>query len=60
MLIEWSVLALADRTAIFDYIEADSSRAAADIDDRIEIAVEGLAKFPEMGRSGRVEGTRSL
>jgi toxin ParE1/3/4 len=51
---------MADREAIFDYIEADSPRAAASVDDRIEICVEGLARFPEMGRVGRIEGTREL
>jgi toxin ParE1/3/4 len=58
--LEWSVLALADRVAIFDYIEADSPRAAALIDDRIERAVDGLIKMPGMGRPGRIEGTREL
>jgi addiction module RelE/StbE family toxin len=60
MILEWSVFALADREAIFDYIEADSPRAAVAVDDRIETHVEGLARFPEMGRRGRVEGTREL
>jgi len=56
--LEWSVLALADRIAIFDYIEADSPQAAILIDDRIENAIEGLVRMPRMGRPGRVEGTR--
>lgn len=60
MHLEWSVFALADREAIFDYIEADNPRAAVTIDDRIETRVEGLAQFPEMGRAGRIEGTREL
>jgi len=60
MYLEWSVFALADREAIFDYIEADSPRAAVCVDDRIEARVEGLAQFPEMGRPGRIEGTREL
>ncbi len=60
MNLEWSVFALEDRDAIFDYIEADSPRAAVAVDDRIETRVEGLAQFPEMGRPGRVEGTREL
>jgi toxin ParE1/3/4 len=60
MILEWSVFALADREAIFDYIEADSPRAAIRVDDRIEARVEGLARFPEMGRAGRIEGTREL
>jgi len=58
--VEWSVLALADRDAIFDYIEAQNPRAAARIDTRISNAVDLLARFPEMGRIGRVEGTREL
>ena len=49
-----------DREAIFNYIEADSPRAAASIDDRIETCVESLARFQEMGRVGRNIGTREL
>lgn len=54
------ILAQADRDAIFDYIEADSPRAAIAIDDRIRSQVNGLAQFPEIGRLGRVAGTREL
>jgi addiction module RelE/StbE family toxin len=60
MHVEWSVFALADREAIFDYIEADSPRAAIVIDNRIEARIEGLVQFPEMGRPGRIEETREL
>jgi addiction module RelE/StbE family toxin len=60
MHLEWSVFSQADRTAIFDYIEADNPRAAIAVDDRIQTRVEGLAQFPEMGRPGRIEGTREL
>lgn len=60
MRLEWSVFALADREAIFDYIEADSPRAAVAVDDRIQKCVEGLAQFPNMGRDGRIAGTREL
>lgn len=60
MRIEWSVFAIDDREAIFDYIEADSPRAAATVDDRIEAQVEGLLRTPEMGRPGRIPGTREL
>jgi addiction module RelE/StbE family toxin len=60
MRLEWSVFSLADRTAIFDYIEADNPRAAVVIDDRIETRVMGLTQFPEIGRPGRIEGTREL
>ena len=60
MILEWSVLALGDRNAIFDYIEADSPLAAIDIDDRIRETVERMAEFPESGRPGRIRGTREL
>jgi addiction module RelE/StbE family toxin len=58
--IEWSAFALADRDAIFDYIEAQSPRAAIVIDDRIRRHVGQLRRFPESGRPGRIESTREL
>jgi toxin ParE1/3/4 len=58
--LEWSACALADRTAIFDYVEADSPQAAIAVDERIREQVEILAQFPQSGRLGRVEGTREL
>jgi addiction module RelE/StbE family toxin len=60
MRLEWSAYALDDRTAIFDYIEADSPRAALTVDERIREQVETLARFPQSGRPGRIEGTREL
>jgi len=60
MRLEWSILAQADRDALFDYIESDSPRAAITVDDRIREQVETLAGFPESGRAGRIPGTREL
>jgi toxin ParE1/3/4 len=60
MRMEWSVFARADRKAIFDTIEGDNPRVAITIDARIRTCVEGLVQFPEMGRPGRIEGTREL
>jgi toxin ParE1/3/4 len=60
MRLEWSACALADRIAIFDYIEADSPQAAIAVDERIREQVEVLARFPQSGRKGRVERTREL
>lgn len=60
MTLEWSEFAIADRLAIFDYIEIDSPQAAAMIDERIQDAVTALPQFPEMGRLGRIAGTREL
>jgi toxin ParE1/3/4 len=58
--LEWSHFALADRDEIFDYIEADSPRAAVAMDDLISARVQLLIEFPEGGRIGRVPGTREL
>lgn len=60
MKIEWSSFAMADRIAIFDLIESDNPKAAVEVDLRIQQAVEGLGGFPQMGRVGRVAGTREL
>ena len=60
MRLEWSILAQADRDAIFNYIETDSPQAAITVDGRIREQVETLARFPESGRPGRIEGTREL
>jgi toxin ParE1/3/4 len=58
--IEWSWFAAEDRTSIFDYIEQDDPRAAIAVDERIMEQTAKLARFPECGRPGRVEGTREL
>ena len=60
MKVRWSTEANEDRVAIFDFIEMDSPRAAARIDDRILDAVERLKTYPELGRIGRRPGTREL
>ncbi len=51
---------MSDREAIFDWIEADSPRAAVRVDERIEAQVGRLRDTPEMGRVGRIAGTREL
>jgi len=60
MQLEWSALAIEDRNAIFEYIEADSPQAAILVDERIENNVEQLIDFPLMGRPGRIAATREL
>jgi len=60
MKIVWSLFAISDREAIFNYIEVDSPRAAARIDDQIEAQIGQLTTFPESGRPGRVMGAREL
>lgn len=58
MKLAWARFALTDRDEIFSYIEVDNPRAAAEIDERIALAVRRLLQFPESGRPGRVAGTR--
>lgn len=58
--LEWLELARADLLAIVDYISDDNPGAAQRVKDDIEEKAEKLPEFPEMGRPGRVEGTREL
>jgi toxin ParE1/3/4 len=56
----WTRLAVEDREQIFDYIALDSPSAALAVDGALSKQLNLLKEFPEMGRSGRVEGTREL
>lgn len=60
MRLVWDSFALADRRAIYDYIEPEDPRAAVRIDERLSGAVTRLSDFPHSGRPGRVDGTREL
>ena len=60
MKVVWLPRALADRDAQIDYIVYDSPKAAIAQGDRIESQVETLGAYPELGREGRVAGTREL
>jgi len=54
--LEWSVLARADRKAIYDYIEADSPHAVIAVDDRIGSRIKDLLQFPRwVGPAGSME-----
>ncbi len=52
--------ALADVTALHDYIAKDNPRAAKRTVQRIHNSVDRLKQFPRMGREGPVYGTREL
>ena len=60
MRLVWSYFAIEDREALFDHIAVDNARAAARIDTSIEKQLQILTQLPEIGRPGRVEGTREL
>ena len=60
MTVQWSPIALSDILQIYDYIAGDNQEAAAKVIERIRLAVEKLPRHPNMGRAGRVPGTREL
>lgn len=60
MKIVWSRKAIQHLIALRDHIEKDSEENAAVVAKRILDAVELLQTQPEMGRPGRVLGTREL
>ena len=60
MKLGWTPEAIADRDAIFDYIEADNPAAAAALDELFSEKAERLTDHPKLGRPGRVEVTREL
>jgi len=60
VIINWSSLASKDLEDIVDYILESNPQAALAIYDRIKKKVEMLAEYPNIGRVGRVAGTREL
>lgn len=60
MKIVWTRLALSDLDAAYNYIVANNPSAAVDTIDRIEKSVNTLKQYPEMGRPGRIPGTKEL
>jgi toxin ParE1/3/4 len=60
MKIVWTKQAIADLNYAYDYVSERSSESAENIIERIEKSLQALSDFPEMGRQGRVAGTREL
>jgi len=56
----WTLEALDDRRAIYDYIEADNPRAALTLDKLFSEKVLHLIDPLGLGRIGRINGTREL
>lgn len=56
----WLDRAADDLYAIGDYIARDNPRAAREVLIRIKTVADSLSRNPEIGRRGRVEGTREL
>lgn len=60
MKIVWSRRAIGHLVDLREYIERDSEQNAALVARRILKAVDLLQSHPEMGRPGRIAGTREL
>jgi len=56
----WTPEAEQDRDEIWLHIAADSSRAAAQMDELFSNAAARLADHPKLGRPGKIAGTREL
>jgi toxin ParE1/3/4 len=58
--VRWIAAANQDRADIIDYIAIENPRAALKMDQLFSEAAAKLAKFPMIGRIGKVPGTREL
>jgi len=54
----WKPFALEDRERIMDYIALDNPKAALQLDMLFEQKADQLLTFPELYKTGRIEGTR--
>ena len=60
MIVKWLEEAYADLDQIFDYILERNPEAALKVSGAIRHQVGMLADHPQIGRTGRVRGTREL
>lgn len=60
MKIEWHDKAYHDASNLVEYIYSDNPMAAMMVYDEIDNQIKLLGENPEMGRKGRVSGTREL
>jgi addiction module RelE/StbE family toxin len=60
MMVRWTPTAARDLQSLHAYILEENQEAAAATVEKILNAIEALERFPEMGRKGRVAGTREL
>ncbi|WP_239423883.1 type II toxin-antitoxin system RelE/ParE family toxin [Snodgrassella communis] len=60
MSIVWTPEAVHDRTAIYHYIDAENPLAAIRIDSSFSKKIKALLEHPNIGKPGRVTGTREL
>ena len=60
MKLHWTPEAISDRDNIYEYIQADNPSAALTLDEKFFESAHHLSSHPNLGRHGRVKGTREL
>ena len=60
MAIRWTITSLTDLESLHDYISDDNPAAVGATAESILAGIAALGQHPEMGRMGRVRGTREL
>jgi toxin ParE1/3/4 len=60
MQVRWLRSALKNLEQAHNYIAKEDPDAALKLVIKIQVAVEQLTEFPQMGRAGRVKGTREV
>ena len=60
MTVRWTPTSLRDLRSLHSYISEDNATAALDVVETLLKGIEALARNPQMGRTGRVAGSREL
>jgi toxin ParE1/3/4 len=58
--IRWTPVAFADLRATHEFLSQESQTQADAVIDRILSGIDMLEKFPNLGREGRIDGTREF
>lgn len=58
--IRWTMQAANDLESVHEFITESSLHSANELVDRILADIDNLERFPQLGRTGRVEATREL
>jgi toxin ParE1/3/4 len=56
----WSEESIADRMSTYEYIAANNVAAAEKLDTSICDRADSLTRMPQLGRPGKLSGTREL
>jgi len=56
----WTDVAVADLKSVYEYLSEHAPARADTIVDRILAGIDVLEQYPNLGRQGRIDGTREL